>query len=60
MPVTSIRLSYHRPVESPHLYRLSPESDPEDGQRKPSRSGPQTAGREDLPYRVELWDETAI
>ena len=48
---------HHRAVELPHLYRLSSESDPEDDQRKPARSDRPTAGREDLPYRVELWDD---
>ena len=57
MRPNSIPLSYHRPAELPRPYRLGSESDPEDGQRTPSRSDRQTAGREDLPYRVELWDE---
>jgi len=48
---------HHRPVELPHLYRLSSESDPEDEPRRHSWSDRQTSGREDLPYRVELWDE---
>jgi hypothetical protein len=51
-------LSYHRAVELPHLYRLSSGSDPDEDPRKPIRSDRQTAKREDLPYRVELWDET--
>ena len=58
MRMTSSLLSYHHPaVEVPHLYWLGADSDPEDGTRKPSRSDRQTSGREDLPYRVELWDE---
>ena len=57
MRPNSIPLSYHRAAELPHQYRLGSEGDPEDGQRIPSRSDRQTAGREDLPYRVELWDE---
>ena len=58
MRLNSNLLSYHhRAVELPHSYRLSSESDPEDGQRRSSGSDRQTAGREDLPYRVELWDD---
>ena len=56
MRANSNLLSYH-PTELPHLYRLASESDPEDAHPKGSRSDRQTAGREDLPYRVELWDE---
>jgi hypothetical protein len=32
-------------------------NDPEDGARKPTPLERAPAGREDLPYRVELWDE---
>jgi hypothetical protein len=38
-------------------YSLSPGSDPEDGARRSVPLDRGTAGREDLPYRVELWDE---
>lgn len=37
-------------------YRLGSGSDAEDGPAKPARF-PRTAGREDLPYVVELWDD---
>jgi hypothetical protein len=57
MRANSDLLSYHRPIELRHLYRLGSESDPDDEPRKPARSYRQTAGGEDLPYRVELWDE---
>jgi hypothetical protein len=38
-------------------WRCSPDDDPEDAAGKVARFGKSTAGREDLPYRVELWDE---
>jgi hypothetical protein len=39
-------------------HHLSSGSDPEDEPRsKPGRSDRGAAAREDLPYRVELWDE---
>ena len=38
-------------------YVLAPENDPEDGADKPVRLDRPKAGREDLPYKVELWDE---
>jgi len=39
-------------------YRFSPDEDPDNGGRKGSIFGPSSAGREDLPYKVELWNET--
>jgi hypothetical protein len=42
---------------SPCILRLAAENDPENGPQKPVRAGRRTSGREDLPYRVELWDE---
>ena len=57
MRLNSNLLSYHRPVELPRLYRLNSETDPEDASRRQARSDRHTAGREDLPYRVELWDD---
>jgi hypothetical protein len=39
------------------LYSFGSESDPEDGSRKPARFDRGAAEREDLPYKVELWDE---
>jgi hypothetical protein len=38
-------------------YNLGSGGDPEDEPRKPPRSDRGAAAREDLPYRVELWDE---
>jgi hypothetical protein len=40
------------------LLRLGPPGDPEDGlpQSMPSRPAP--ADREDLPYKIEIWNET--
>jgi hypothetical protein len=44
------------PAWSPALpFRLGSGTDPEDGPPRPARFA-RTAGREDLPYIVELWD----
>jgi hypothetical protein len=40
------------------LYRLVPDEGPGDPARPAPRSDQSTAGREDLPYKVELWDES--
>jgi hypothetical protein len=40
-----------------YFYRLAPENEPEDGSREPARFDRAAAGREDLPFKVELWDE---
>ncbi|MBV8920418.1 hypothetical protein [Bradyrhizobium sp.] len=39
-------------------YRFVPDEGPGDPARPPPRSGLSTVGREDLPYKVELWDES--
>jgi len=39
-------------------YRFSPDEDPDNGGRKGSIFGPSSAGREDPPYKVALWNET--
>jgi hypothetical protein len=39
-------------------YRLGPVGDPEEDEPGGSSFGPVPAEREDLPYRVELWDES--
>jgi hypothetical protein len=42
-------------------YRVSPSDDPKDGSPEEFFPyGPFSAKREDLPYRVELWDEAKI
>src|SRR5262245_38516621 len=41
------------------LYRFGADDDPSDPARRVVRSDRPTAGREDLPYKVELWDETS-
>jgi len=41
----------------PVTYRFASGHDPDDDARKPVAYDRETAGREDLPYRVELWDE---
>jgi hypothetical protein len=38
-------------------YHLAPGNDPDDETPEPARFDRPTAGREDLPYKVELWDE---
>jgi hypothetical protein len=38
-------------------YRLAPGDDPDDASAKVPRYDRSTDGREDLPYKVELWDE---
>jgi hypothetical protein len=38
-------------------YRFVPDDDSRDPARSAARSDRSTAGREDLPYKVELWDE---
>jgi hypothetical protein len=44
------------PFES-HHYELAGENDPDGGPSSRTPFDRQTAGREDLPFRVELWDE---
>src|SRR2546421_477269 len=39
------------------LYRFGPGSDPGDDDQGQGAFGPVPVEREDLPYRVELWDE---
>jgi hypothetical protein len=39
-------------------YRLTPPDDPSDGAPKGVPQGLFPPGREDLPYRVEVWDST--
>jgi hypothetical protein len=38
-------------------WRLATTDDPGNGSPQPTPFGRPTAGREDLPYRVELWDD---
>jgi hypothetical protein len=40
-----------------YRYRLAPEYDPEDEAPKSTRFDRPKAAREELPYKVELWDE---
>ncbi len=42
---------------NPISYRLASGDDAEEGARRLARFDKGTAAREDLPYRVELWDE---
>lgn len=59
MPMNSNLLSYDTAVGPAafYPYSLGSGSDPEEDSRSPSRSNRQTAEREDLPFRVELWDD---
>lgn len=41
-------------------YRFIPDDDPWDPSRSAARPNQSTAGREDLPYKVELWDESRL
>ena len=52
-PQTEIRL----PKVIRHPFRLGPGNEPEDEAPKRARSDRSSAEREDLPYKVELWDE---
>jgi hypothetical protein len=38
-------------------WRLASGDDPDDARREPVRLDRLTSGREDLPYKVELWDQ---
>jgi hypothetical protein len=58
---TSIEFDYshlrREPLPFPGaLYRLGPAQDREDGKGNGVSSAPGPVEREDLPYRVELWD----
>jgi hypothetical protein len=57
MHISSIR---PRPLTSPppFAYRLLPGDGAEDGSSKVPRFDQPTTPHEDLPYKVELWDET--
>src|SRR5262245_10301568 len=46
-----------RPVRA-GSYRFAADDDPHDPARRVVRSDRPIAGREDLPYKVELWDES--
>jgi hypothetical protein len=57
---TSSNLLRYGPATDPahvYPYRLAPGNDPEDGPRQPARIDRPTAAHEDLPYKVELWDD---
>jgi hypothetical protein len=44
------------PASVPHPYFLISENDPEEGPPEPAPFERAKMGREDLPYKVELWD----
>jgi hypothetical protein len=54
-----------RPFTAKHAagslrYRFVPDDGPQDPARKAARSDRQIASREDLPYKVELWDSSRL
>ena len=42
------------------LLRLGPPGDREDGLPRRTPSRPEPADREDLPYKIEIWNETGV
>jgi hypothetical protein len=48
----------HPGIGAARSYRLAPGSESDEGSGRPARSGGRTSEHEDLPYKVELWDET--
>jgi hypothetical protein len=50
-------LQFTRPAPLIRPFWFSPGNDPEDPAARIPRFDRLTAGREDLPYKVELWDE---
>jgi hypothetical protein len=47
-----------RPVDGLYYHLGGPDDDPRDPTRRAPQSDQSTASREDLPYKVELWDES--
>jgi hypothetical protein len=59
MPTSSTSLRDDFPAGIVRIYRLAPKNDPEDRARKPVSDRAAGAG-EDLPYKVELWDDAKM
>ena len=57
MPASSRLIVHNRKIVS-YPFKLSPSGDPDYFQRRGAGADRATAEREDLPYKVELWDET--
>jgi hypothetical protein len=58
---TSSNLSHSPPLVRPAdagFYRFGPDDDPRGPARKAERSDRPTTNHEDLPYKVELWNES--
>jgi hypothetical protein len=57
---SNLNFDHSRWTELPSLgavrYRLRPEGDPEDDGESKASSAPDPTEREDLPYKIELWD----
>jgi hypothetical protein len=60
MPLSRVRTSAAiiAPLPSGDLLRLVASEDSDNSQPKDDPSGRGTAAREDLPYKIEIWNET--
>jgi hypothetical protein len=56
MPSSSRVLSYQSISAAVSFYGFSPGNEPDDDGSEPVPFGRQTIPRDDLPYKVELWD----
>jgi hypothetical protein len=50
-------LSHHLGIGGRRPYRLAPGSESDEGNGQPGRFGRDAPEHEDLPYKVELWNE---
>jgi len=59
MPLSRVRGSaaFIAPSPSGGLLRLVTSEDPEDAQRRDDASGRGAAARDELPYKIEIWNE---
>ena len=60
MPLSRVRTpaAFIAPLPCGDLLRLAGSEDPDNSQPKDDPSGRGTAPREDLPYKIEIWNET--
>jgi hypothetical protein len=56
-PSSNVSIDNYTGLSQPFSYHLASDSDPDDESRKRVAFDRSAAEREDLPYRVELWDE---
>ena len=54
---SAARVTWAEPHAPGGLLRLVPPGEPDDGHPGSRSSGPNPIGREDLPYKVEIWNE---